>query len=156
MLLLSSFCFAEETIITGTVQSKCIINVDTKGVYGNPTIDKLSTNTNDGGVQPVIRYDVVVGNSYLAKVTTPVSFSSSPVLTDVVNWDGTVTVKEVSDAAMSDYETNKIEYNSTSEFDLHTAGSVWFKVDSTAEYGYGKALPSGTYTSIVQADCIAK
>ena len=156
LLALAPFCMAEETIITGTVQSKCVINVDTTGVYGNPTVDKLSTAVADGGVQPVIRYDVVAGNSYLARITTPLDFSSSPILNDVVNWTGSTSVKEVSDAAMSDYDTNKIEYNSTSEFDLHTAGSVWFKVDSTAEYGYGKALPSGTYTSIVQADCIAK
>lgn len=147
LLLVAPFCVAEEAVITGNVQSKCVINVDTYGVYGNPTVDKLSTAPADGGINPVIRFDVAVGNSYTARLTTPTDFSSSPTLTDVVNWTGSTSVKEVSDAAMSDYDTNKVEYNATSEFDLHTAGSVWFKVDSTAEYGYGKALPGGTYTA---------
>ena len=155
LLLVAPLCMADEAVITGNVQSKCVINVDSTGVYGNPTVDKLSTTPADGGVNPVIRFDVAVGNSYTARLTTPTDFSSSPVLNDVVNWTGATSVKEFSDAAMSDIDSNKVEYNSTSEFDLHTAGTIWFKVDSTAEYGYGKALPGGTYTAIVQADCIA-
>lgn len=156
LLVFAPIVCAEEVIITGNVQSKCVINVDVAGVYGNPTVDKLSTAPADGGVLPVIRYDVVVGNTYNAHISYPIDFSSSPNLNDVVNWSGDVSVKEFSDAAMSDIDSNKISFNNTKEFDLHTAGSIWFKVDSVAEYGYGKALPSGTYTSIVQADCIAK
>jgi len=36
------------------------------------------------------------------------------------------------------------------------AGSTWFTVSSTATYGYNKSLPAGSYTAIIQADCIAK
>ena len=51
-------CYAEEVPIIGNVQSKCVITTDTTGVYGNPTADKLSTHAADGGVTPVVRYDV--------------------------------------------------------------------------------------------------
>jgi len=151
-----SFAYAEEVTITGNVQSKCVISTDTAGVYGNPTADKLSTDPNDGGVMPVVRYDVALGGYYIARMTTPTSFSSSPSLSDVVNWTGSTSVKEVSDAAMADYDANKVVYNTTSEFDLHTAGSTWFKVSSTAMYGYNKAFPGGTYRAVVLAECIAK
>jgi len=137
------------------VQSKCVINTDTAGIYGNPTPDKLSTAPADGGVMPIIRYDVSLADAYTARVTTPTSFSTSPALSDVVNWTGSTTVSAVSDTAMSDYDTNAVEYDSTTEFDLHTAGTVWFKVDSTAEYGYNKAFPGGTYRAVVEAECIA-
>lgn len=155
-VVLASSAFAEESVIEGNVQSKCIINTDVNGVYGNPTPDKLSTTAADGGVQPIIRYDVAVADYYLARITTPSSFSTSPNLSDVVNWTGSVTVGEVSDAGMSAYETGKVTYNDTTEFDLTIAGSTWFKVSSTAEYGYGKALPGGTYRAVVVAECIAK
>ena len=145
----------EDVIITGTVQSKCVINTDTAGIYGNPTPDKLSTAPADGGVMPIIRYDVSLADAYTARVTTPTSFSTSPALSDVVNWTGSTTVSAVSDTAMSDYDTNAVEYDETTEFDLHTAGTVWFKVDSTAEYGYNKAFPGGTYRAVVEAECIA-
>ena len=147
--------FCEDVIITGTVQSKCVINTDTAGIYGNPTPDKLSTSPEDGGVMPIIRYDVSLADAYTARVTTPTNFSTSPALTDVVNWTGSTTVSAVSDTAMSDYDTNAVEYDETTEFDLHTAGTVWFKVDSTAEYGYNKAFPGGTYRAVVEAECIA-
>jgi hypothetical protein len=146
---------AAESVITGNVQSKCIINTDTTGVYGNPTADKLSTATADGGVKPVIRYDVSLAGAYDARITTPTSFSTSPSLNDTVAWTGSTTVKEFSDAAMADYETNKVVYNETSEYSLHTVGTTWFEVDSTAEYGYGKAFPGGTYRALVIAECIA-
>jgi len=147
---------AQETLIEGNIQSKCIIHTDTQGVYGNPTPDKLSTTSTDGGVQPVVRYDVAVADYYIARITTPTSFSTSPTLTDVVNWTGSSSVGEVSDAGMSAYETSKVVYEATTEFDLTIAGSTWFKVSSVAEYGYGKAFPGGTYRAVVQAECIAK
>jgi hypothetical protein len=109
----------------------------------------------DGGVQPIIRYDVVQSGFYKAVITVPSSFSSSPVLSDVVRWTGSVDVSRVTDAAMSAYSTNKRTYNETTEVNLTVAGSVWFKADSKAEYGYNKAFPAGTYRSIVTATCLA-
>jgi hypothetical protein len=156
LVCISSPVMAEDVVITGNVQSKCVINTDVAGVYGNPTADKLSTAPADGGVIPVVRYDVSLADAYTARITTPTSFSTSPALSDSVTWTGSTSVLEVSDAAMSDYDTNKVEYDATTEYDLHTAGTTWFKMTSTAEYGYGKALPSGTYRAIVQAECIAK
>ena len=156
MCLISGTVFADDFPIVGNVQSKCVINSDTAGVYGNPTADKLSTTASDGGVEPVIRYDVSLADAYLAKITHPTNFSTSPSLSDSVTWTGSTSVKEVSDASMSAYDTNKVEYDATTEFDLTVAGTTWFKVSSTASYGYGKALPGGTYRAIVQAECIAK
>jgi hypothetical protein len=155
-LVLTTAAAAEEAVIEGNVQSKCIINTDTQGVYGNPTPDKLSTASTDGGVQPVVRYDVAVADAYIARITTPTSFSTSPSLSDVVNWTGSTSVGEVSDAGMSAYDNGKVVYDATTEFDLTIAGSTWFKVSSTAAYGYGKAFPGGTYRAVVQAECIAK
>lgn len=146
---------AEEAIITGNIESKCVINTDVNGVYGNPVAGTLSTLPTDGGVMPIIRYDVALGDAYTAKITAPNSFSTSPTLNDVVVWTAEVEVSEVSDTAMSDYETDKVEYEYTTEFDMHTAGTTWFKITSKAEYGYGRAYPAGMYRSIVMAECIA-
>lgn len=145
----------EEAVITGNVESKCQINTDINGVFGNPTAGTLSTLPADGGVMPIIRYDVALGEAYTARVIAPNSFSTSPTLDDIVTWTADVEVSEVSDTAMSDYETDKIQYEYTSEFDLHTAGSTWFKVTSKAEYGYGRSFPGGQYRAIVMAECIA-
>jgi hypothetical protein len=146
---------AESVPITGTVASRCVIYTETPGVYGNPSPSKLSTAAIDGGVQPIIRYDVVQAGFYKAVITTPNSFSSSPTLSDVVNWTGEVDVSRVTDAAMSAYSNNRRIYNNTTEIPLTVPGSVWFKADSTAEYGYNKALPAGQYRAIVTAECIA-
>lgn len=146
---------AEEAIITGNIESKCVINTDVNGVYGNPVAGTLSTLPTDGGVMPIIRYDVALGDAYTAKITAPNSFSTSPTLNDAVVWTAEVEVSEVSDTAMSDYETDKVEYEYTTEFDMHTAGTTWFKITSKAEYGYGRAYPAGMYRSIVMAECIA-
>lgn len=156
LLLLTNICFAEEVIISGNVQSKCVISTDTPGVYGNPTADKLSTAPADGGVMPVIRYDVSLANAYKARITTPTSFSTSPSLNDTVVWTGSSSVSQVSDAAMSTYETSKVVFGDSTEYGLSLAGSTWFKVSSTAKYGYGKAFPGGTYRAVVQAECIAR
>ena len=154
-LLIADVAKAEEAVISGLIESKCVINIDVNGVYGNPTAGELSTLPADGGVLPIIRYDVALGEAYTARITAPSSFSTSPTLTDTVSWTGEVAVNEVSDAAMSDYDTNKVEYDYTTEFDMHTAGTTWFKVTSKAEYGYGKVYPAGQYKSIVLAECIA-
>jgi hypothetical protein len=58
---------------------------------------------------------------------------------------------------MSAYETDKvISPSNVTTFDMVLAGSTWFTVSSTASYGYNKSLPAGSYTAIIQADCIAK
>ena len=142
--------------ITGSVESKCVIQTDTDGVYGNPTADKLSTAVSDGGVLPVIRYDIVTANAYKAVISHPDSFSSSPTLTDTVAWTGSTTLTNSSDSNMSACNDNKVTYNNSSEFDLTIAGSAWFSVTSTAEYGYDKAFPAGTYSAMVTAECIAQ
>jgi hypothetical protein len=146
---------AAEVPIRGMVSSKCVINTDTPGVFGNPTPNVLSTAAVDGGVKPVIRYDVVESGYYKATITTPNAFTSSPTLADVVNWTGVVTVSKVTDAAMSAYTTNKRMYGNTTEFDLSVAGTVWFSADSKAQYGYGKSFPAGEYKAVVLAECIA-
>lgn len=155
LIALPTVGFSEDVPITGRVTPKCVIYTEVPGVYGNPTPSVLSTLAADGGVQPIIRYDVVQSGYYKAVITTPNSFSSSPTLSDVVNWTGSVDVSRVTDAAMSAYSTNKREYNNVTEITLSVPGSVWFKADSKAVYGYNKAFPAGDYRSIVTASCIA-
>lgn len=150
---------AEASIpINGFIESKCVIQSDTAGMFGNPTVDKLSTKATDGGVMPIIRYDIVTASKYKAVITTPTNFSNSPNLSDTVDWTSTTVAGQMSDAAMSVFNTNKVIYNNghTTSFDLVKAGSVWFNVTSEAKYGFGKALPSGSYTALIVAECIAK
>ena len=33
-------------------------------------------------------------------------------------------------------------------------GSTRYKISSTADYGYTKSFPAGTYTAVVEAECI--
>jgi len=148
--------FAEETPISGLVQTRCLITTDTNGVFGNPLPSKLSTASADGGVVPIVRYDVTLADAYVAKVTTPTAFSSSPSLTDSVAWTGTTAVSKTSDAGMSGYEAAKVTYGYTTQFDLTIAGSTWFSSTATAVYGGTKSFPGGSYTAIVVAECIAK
>jgi hypothetical protein len=159
VLLLATFvafsATAEETPIEGTVEAKCVITTDTVGVYGNPVPYKLSNAATDGGVLPVIRYDVISADYYKASIDYPIEFSSAPSLTDSVTWTGDVSVADTSDAGMSGYDAAKVEFNNTTEFELTVAGSTWFKVDSTAEYGYQKAFPAGSYSAVVNAECVA-
>lgn len=146
---------AADIPIIGQVESKCVVTQDKQGVYGNPSASVLSTDSVDGGVEPVVRFDVVLADAYKAVITHPSSFSQSPALSDVVAWTGSTSVEAVSDAGMSAYDTSKVEYDYTTEIDLTIAGSTWFKISSEADYGYSKALPGGTYTAIVEANCIA-
>jgi hypothetical protein len=158
LAVLLTFCasaFAEEIPITGTVESKCIVTQDTAGVYGNSTPESLSTATADGGVHPVVRYDVIQADYYMARIAHPTSFTESPALNDTVTWTGTTSVDQVSDALMSAYDTNKVEYDNVTEVDLSVQGSTWFKIESEADYGYGKAFPGGQYQAVVTAECIA-
>ena len=78
--------------ITGNVSAKCIIQTDKAGVYGNPSASVLSTAPSDGGVLPVIRFDVAIADYYTANITHPTSFTSSPALTDNVTWTGSTSV----------------------------------------------------------------
>jgi hypothetical protein len=156
LIALPHMASAEGVQIEGNVQAKCVIRTDRTGVYGNPIASKLSALPADGGVTPIIRYDVALAGYYLARITYPTSFSTSPTLTDTVTWTGGASVSSVSSPQMSAYDAAKVEYDATTEFDLTVSGTTWFKVDSTAEYGYDKAFPAGTYRSVIQADCIAK
>ena len=151
-----SGAYAEEIPITGNVESKCVIVTDTAGVYGNPTPSNLSTDPTDGGVTPIVRYDVSMAEYYKALISWPDEFSQSPQLNDTVAFDGEVTVDRVSTTAMSDYETEKVEYQNSTEYELTESGSTWFKIESEADYGFVKAFPGGTYRSIVTAECIAQ
>ena len=155
-ILIATSAFAVDSPITGNVSSKCSIYTDTPGVYGNPTPDELSTKAADGGVDPVVRYDVTVADKYKAKISWPNSFTSSPSLTDAVNWDGETKVKSHSVSGMSAYEAAKVEYDNHTEFGLTLAGSTWFSIESEAKYGSGKSLPGGEYKANVVAECIAK
>jgi hypothetical protein len=151
----AGFAHAESVPITGNVSSKCSIYTDTSGVYGNPTPDSLSTDPVDGGVFPIVRYDVTIADYYTAKISWPQSFVSAPSLTDALNWDGEVTVSSTSDALMSGYEAAKIEYDNITEYDLSVAGSTWFQIDSEVTYGFGKSFPGGEYSANIIAECIA-
>lgn len=155
LALCASIAQAEEVYIEGSVESRCTITTDTPGVYGNPTPYELSTAPADGGVVPIVRFDVITGDYYKAVVNHPDTFSSSPVLDDIVTWTGTVSVNEVSDPLMSDYDTNKVEYNNTTEFNLTVAGTTWFEIESSASYGYQTPFPAGNYTAAVEAECVA-
>lgn len=151
-----SGAYAEEIPITGNVESKCVITTDTAGVYGNPTPSNLSTDPTDGGVTPIVRYDVSMAEYYKALITWPDEFSQSPELNDTVAFDGEVTVDRVSIATMSDYESAKTEYQNSTEYELTESGSTWFAIESEADYGFFKAFPGGTYRSLITAECIAQ
>jgi hypothetical protein len=148
--------YAIDAPITGNVESKCIVTLDKQGVYGNPSASVLSTDAADGGIEPVVRYDIVIADAYKAVITHPSAFSQSPALNDTVAWTGSTSVEAVSDSLMSEYDTTKFEYENTTEIDLAYTGSTWFKVSSQADYGFSKAFPGGTYTAIVEANCIAQ
>jgi len=152
---LSASVLAEDVQITGTVESKCLVVTDTIGIYGNPTPNLLTTDGASGGVIPIIRYDVIIADYYKARISHPNGFSEAPSLNDVVTWTGGTTVAEVTDAGMSAYDTDKIEFDNITEVDLSIAGSTWFQVESEADYGYDKAFPAGIYRTVVTAECIA-
>ena len=142
--------------ITGTVEAKCVIQTTKDGVYGNPIASKLSTTPADGGVLPVIRFDVSLADSYTANITHPTSFSTSPTLNDTVSWTGSTSVTQTSVAGMSAYEAAKVVVENTTIFNLTLAGSTWFSTASSATYGSSKPFVGGVYTALVQASCIAK
>lgn len=153
----TSFANAENVPINGVVQSRCIIQTDNPGTYGNPNAYTLTTTPADGGELAIVRYDVSLADAYYAQITAPSEFSSSPSLPDVVTWTGDTEVHAVSDSAtMGSYETDKIELGMMDKYDLTASGSTWFKTSSTATLGGNKAFPGGNYTAMVTAECIAK
>ena len=125
-------------------------------MYGNPNPDELSTKPADGGVKPIIRYDVTIADYYTAKISWPNSFTTSPTLTDSVAWDGEVTVSSTSDTGMSGYEAAKVEYDNHTEYDLTVAGTTWFEVESSVTYGVDEPLPGGEYKANITAVCLAQ
>jgi hypothetical protein len=90
LCVFSASSYAEDVPITGTVQSRCIIQTDTAGVYGNPNAYTLTTAPADGGVVPVVRFDVSLADAYKGRITYPTSFSASPSLNDTPVWSGSV------------------------------------------------------------------
>lgn len=156
MCLISGSIMAADIPIEGTVQSRCVIQTDIAGVYGQPNAYTLSTAPADGGVLPIVRYDVSLADAYYARISHPTDFSSSPSLNDTVTFAGETEVSSVGDAGMSGYEAAKVTYGNSTEYDLTVAGSTWFKTSSTVTNGGDKAFNPGTYRAVVQAECIAK
>ena len=153
--MMATAAYAADVPITGNVSSKCSVNTEVPGVYGNPSPDELSTLPADGGVMPIVRFDVSIADYYTAKITWPNQFTTSPSLNDSLAWDGEVEVSSTSDTGMSGYEAAKVEYENVTEYDLTVAGSTWFKITSEVLYGVDKSLPGGTYKANVVAECIA-
>ena len=71
---------AENIDVTGTVQSRCTVNVDTPGIYGNPNAYTLTTLPASAGQEPIVRFDVTLANAYFAQVSYPTAFTVSPSL----------------------------------------------------------------------------
>lgn len=157
LILVPFATIAAEIPITGTVESRCIIQTDRAGNFGNPNAYTLTTATADGGQPATVRFDVSLADAYYADITPPSAFSSAPSLPDQVTWTGSVVVKTVSDATgMGTYESGKVEIGNTDRYDLTATGSTWFNIDATATMGGSKSFAGGTYTAVAEAVCIAK
>jgi len=78
--LLATTLSAATVPINGIVQSRCVIQTDNAGTYGNPNAYTLSTEVTDGGEPAIVRFDVSLANAYYATITTPTSFSDVPSL----------------------------------------------------------------------------
>ena len=76
------------TNINGNVESRCTVNTDTTGYYGNPNAYTLTTVPSSAGQLPVIRIDTSLANAYKAQISYPTSFSSSPSLGDTTSLPG--------------------------------------------------------------------
>ena len=148
------------TSISGTVESRCTVNTDTAGYFGNPNAYTLTTLPASNGQVPIVRIDTTLANAYNAKISYPTSFSSSPSLSDSVTWTGAVTVVQTSVSGMSAYQAASTVTNNGSmrTYGLTIAGTTWFSVSSVATYGQGqnKAFPGGTYTAVAEASCVAQ
>lgn len=153
----TTFANAEQVPITGTVQSKCIIQVDQPGVFGNPNAYTLTTSSADGGRPATTRVDITLADAYFVTFTTPDTFSSSPSLPDTVTWSGSTSVSAVSDATgMGSYESSKVVNGADTRYEMTASGSTWFETEVEATMGGSKAFPGGNYTAMVEVQCIAK
>ena len=148
------------TNINGTVESRCTVNTDTVGYYGNPNAYTLTTLPASAGQVPIVRIDSSLANAYKAQISYPTSFSSSPSLSDTVVWTGEVTVAQTSSTDMSGYQaaSTTADGGAMRIYPLTIAGTTWFSVSSVATYGGGqqKAFPGGSYTAVVVAECVAQ
>ena len=148
------------TNINGNVESRCTVNTDTVGYYGNPNAYTLTTLPASNGQVPIVRVDTSLANAYKAQISYPTSFSSSPSLGDTVVWTGAVAVDQTSVNDMSGYQaaSTTSDGGAMRIYNLTHAGTTWFSVSSQATYGGGqqKAFPSGSYTAVVVAECIAQ
>ena len=148
------------TNINGNVESRCTVNTDTVGYYGNPNAYTLTTLPASDGQVPVIRVDTSLANAYKAQISYPTSFSSSPSLGDSVTWTGTVAYASGSVSDMSGYQaaSTTADGGAMRIYNLTLAGTTWFNVTSVATYGGGsqKAFPGGSYSAVVVAECIAQ
>ena len=148
------------TNINGNVESRCTVNTDTTGYYGNPNAYSLTTVPSSGGQLPIVRIDTSLADAYKAQISYPTSFSSSPSLGDTTVWTGAVTVVQTSTSDMSGYQAASSTANGGAMriYALTKAGATWFSIASVATYGGGqqKAFPGGSYTAVVVAECIAQ
>ena len=146
------------TNIVGSVESRCTVDTDTPGAYGNPNAYTLTTAPASAGQVPIVRFDVSLADAYYAQVSYPTSFSSSPSLSDSVTWTGAVTVVQTSTSDMSGYQAASTTTGAMRQYALTVAGTTWFDATSIATYGGGqnKAFPGGTYTAVVVAECVAQ
>ena len=157
-MLGATTAYAENIDISGTVESRCTVNTDTPGYYGNPNAYTLTTLPASAGQEPIVRFDVTLADAYFAQVSYPTSFSSSPSLPDTVSWTGEITVDQTGSADMSGYQAASTTTGSMRQYALTVAGATWFKSTSVVAYGGGanKAFPSGAYKAVVLAECIAQ
>jgi hypothetical protein len=146
------------TNINGSVQSRCTVDTDTPGAYGNPNAYTLTTLPASAGQVPIVRFDVSLANAYFAQVSYPTSFSSSPSLSDSTTWTGAVTVAQTSSSDMNGYQAASTTTGAMRQYALTVAGTTWFQATSVATYGGGqnKAFPGGAYTAVVVAECVAQ
>lgn len=146
------------TNIDGSVESRCTVDTDTPGAYGNPNAYTLTTLPASAGQVPIVRFDVSLADAYFAQVSYPTSFSSSPSLSDSTTWTGAVTVAQTSTSDMSGYQAASTTTGSMRQYALTVAGTTWFASTSVATYGGGqnKAFPGGSYTAVVVAECVAQ
>ena len=158
LMLVATTAYAGNIDITGTVESRCIVNTDTPGVYGNPNAYTLTTLPASAGQVPIVRIDASLANAYNAQISYPTSFSTSPSLSDTTAWEGAVGVEQTSSSDMSGYQAASTTTGAMRTYPLSIAGTTWFSVASTATYGGGqqKPFPGGSYKAVVLAECIAQ
>ena len=158
LMLVATTAYAANIDITGTVESRCIVNTDTPGVYGNPNAYTLTTLPASAGQVPIVRIDASLANAYNAQISYPTSFSRSPSLSDTTAWVGAVGVEQTSSSDMSGYQAASTTTGAMRTYPLSIAGTTWFSVASTATYGGGqqKPFPGGSYKAVILAECIAQ